>query len=110
MDQLQLNIQKERLEIKNKQTEIRQQNLEEIILQTQQEQRHLLELTNRDQISEKENTFSQNIISGTKENFTYFPDEGITFAPLFLEDSRIYTPQTVLTGQTLRKLAYNFKN
>ena len=36
MDQLQLDIQKERLEIQ-KQPEIRQQKLEEILLQTQQD-------------------------------------------------------------------------
>ena len=51
MDQLQLDIQKERLDIQ-KQTEIRQQKLEEILLQTQ-EQKNLLELTNRGQISWK---------------------------------------------------------
>ncbi len=49
MDQLQLDIQKERFEIQ-KQTEITQQKPEEIPLQTQQEQRNLLELTNRDKL------------------------------------------------------------
>ena len=45
MDQFQLDIQKERLEIE-KQTEIRKQKLEGILLETQQEQRNLLEMTN----------------------------------------------------------------
>ena len=44
--------------------EIRQQKkkLEEILLQTQQEQRNLQELTNRGQINENIDTFSQNTI------------------------------------------------
>ena len=91
MDELQLDIQKERLEIQ-KQTEISQQKLEEILLQTQREQRNLLELTNKSQISENENAFSQNTICGAIDNFIYSPDEDITFPPT-LEDSRIYSPR-----------------
>ena len=51
MDQLQLDIQKEQFEIQ-KQREIKQQKLKEILLKTLQEQRNSLELTNREQISE----------------------------------------------------------
>ena len=61
---------KKRFEIQ-KQAEIWQQRLEEILLQTQQEQRNLFERTNRGQISENENVFSRNTIWGAIDNFTY---------------------------------------
>ena len=67
LDQLQLDIQKERLEIQ-KQREIRQQKFKDILLQTQQEQRKLLELTSRGQICENKNAFSQNTIWDTTDN------------------------------------------
>ena len=57
MDQLQLDIQKEQLELQ-KQIKIRQQKIEVILFQTQHEERNLLELTNRGQISKNENAFS----------------------------------------------------
>ena len=78
MDKFQLDIQKERSEIQ-KQTEIKQK-LEEILLQTQQDQRNLLELTNGGQIIENENVCSQNTICGAIDNLTYSPDEDITIA------------------------------
>ena len=96
MDQIQLHIQKERLEIQ-KQTEIRQQKLKDIL---RQKQRKLLELTNRRQIRENEYVFSQNTIWGAIDNFPYSPDEDI------IEDSRIYAQ----IGQTLKKFVLYFEN
>ena len=81
MGQLQLDRQKERLQIQ-KQKEIRQQNLEEILLQTQ-EQRNLLEPTSGGQISERESSFTQNTVWGAIDNFTYSPEKDIYFRLLF---------------------------
>ena len=101
---LQLDIQEERLEIQKreeerlvleKQTEIRRQKIEEILLQTQQEQRNLLELINRGQISENENAFSQNTIWSSIDNFTCSPDEDITITSYFRRFEDLYATDCV---------------
>ena len=89
MNQLQLDIQKEWLEIQN-QTEIKPQKLEEILLQIQQEQRNLLELTNRGQISENKIAFSQNTNWSAIDNFIYHLDEAITVASYFKRFEDLY--------------------
>ena len=73
-----------------KQAKIRQQKLEEILLRSQQEQRNLLELTNRGQISENENVFSQYTIWSAIDDFTHSPDEDRTFTSNFRRFEDLY--------------------
>ena len=87
-------VEEERLALQ-KQTKIRQQKLEEILFQNLQEQKDLLELANRGQISENENAFSQNTIWGAIDNFIYSPDEGITIAPDFSRFEDLYATDCV---------------
>ena len=54
-----------------------------MFLRTQQEQEKLFELSNRGQNVKNENEFSKNAIWSAVDNFTYAPEDEITFAPYF---------------------------
>ena len=54
-----------------------------MFLRTQQEEKKLFELSNRRRNVENENSFSQNAIWSAVDNFTYAPEDEITFASYF---------------------------
>ena len=107
MDQLQLDIQQNGLKFKNKET--RQQKFKEILLQTRQEQRNLLEQTKRDKISENKNAFSQNMIWGATDNFTYSPGENRTCASYFIRLEDLYATDCVNWADS-KKICLVFRN
>ena len=61
-----------------------------MFLRAQQEQEKLFELSNRGQNVETETTFSQKAIWSAIDNFTYAPEDEITFASYFRRYEDLY--------------------
>ncbi len=55
----------------------------------------MLELTNRGQITENKNAFSQNTIWSAIDNLTYSLDEDIIFASFFISFEDLYATDCV---------------
>lgn len=61
-----------------------------MFLQTQNEQRHLYNISINGQNEDSENAFSQNAIWSAIENFKFAPEEEITFASYFKRYENLY--------------------